>query len=303
MYRLARRLRAIRPDLVHTNTLKAGVYGSVAARLARVPVVWHVRDRIATDYLPRLAVLVLRALIATLPNGVVVNSKATRATLWAPSRYSRVVYSPVYDPVSAQPLPAKPSPHEPFVVGMVGRVAPWKGQHVFLPAFARAFGGGSERAVIVGAAMFGATEEDYGASLYESARVLGIADRVDFRGFREDVWAELHQMDILVHASVTPEPFGQVIVEAMLAGVAVIASAAGGPREIVTDNVDGVLYPPGDVAALARAMERLRGDALLRTRLSDSGRIRAQNFSPHFAAGSVMTLYRRVLGIPNDGPL
>ena len=47
-FRLARRLRAIRPDLVHTNTLKAGIYGSLAARLARVPSVWHVRDRIAS---------------------------------------------------------------------------------------------------------------------------------------------------------------------------------------------------------------------------------------------------------------
>ena len=181
---------------------------------------------------------------------------------------------------------------------MVGRVAPWKGQHVFLPAFARAFDGGNERAVIVGSAMFGATEEDYGVGLHETARVLGIADRVDFRGFREDVWSELHQMDILVHASVTPEPFGQVIIEAMLAGVPVIASADGGPQEIVTDNVDGVLYPPGDVAALARAMQRLRGDTLLRTRLSDNARIRAQSFSPQFSAASVMTLYRRVLGYP-----
>ena len=60
VFRLARRLRAIRPDLVHTNTLKAGVYGSIAARLAGVPVVWHVRDRIAPDYLTRPAVLVLR---------------------------------------------------------------------------------------------------------------------------------------------------------------------------------------------------------------------------------------------------
>jgi len=81
-FRLARRLRALRPDLVHTNSLKAGVYGSLAARLAGVPVVWHLRDRLAADYLRRPAVLVVRALIAILPNSVVVNSEATRATLW-----------------------------------------------------------------------------------------------------------------------------------------------------------------------------------------------------------------------------
>jgi glycosyltransferase involved in cell wall biosynthesis len=102
-------------------------------------------------------------------------------------------------------------------------------------------------------------------------------------------------MDILVHASVTPEPFGQVIVEAMLAGVPVIAVAGGGPSEIVTDGVDGLLYPAGDADALAQTMERLRNDPDLRVRLSAAGRIRAERFSPQAAAASVMALYERVL--------
>ena len=96
---------------------------------------------------------------------------------------------------------------------MVGRIARWKGQHVFLEAFARAFRDGSETAALVGEAMFGEADEAYGVELREKARMLGIADRVDFRGFREDVWAELAGMDVVVHASITPEPFGQVIVD------------------------------------------------------------------------------------------
>jgi glycosyltransferase involved in cell wall biosynthesis len=295
IFRLARRLGAIQPDLVHTNTLKAGIYGSLAARLARVPAVWHVRDRIATDYLSRPAALLIRALIATLPNGVVVNSKATGATLWSRSKRRRAVYALVYDPVTAPPVQVERPPGEPFVVGMVGRVAPWKGQHVFLEAFARAFGHGSEVAVVVGDAMFGEAEAEYGAGLREMTRVLGIADRVDFRGFRDDIWAELAGMDILVHASIMPEPFGQVVVEAMLAGIPVIASAGGGPEEILTDGVNGLLYPAGDIEALAEALQRLRGDDLLRADLSHEGRIRAASFSPQAAASSIMALYGRLL--------
>jgi len=295
VFRLERRLRAIKPDLVHTNTLKAGIYGSLAARLARVPVVWHVRDRIAADYLRSPAVWLLRTLIATVPHGVIANSQATRATLWRPRADTRVIYSVVHDPVVGPPVQLKRTPGGTFVVGMVGRIARWKGQHVFLEAFARAFRDGQETAVLVGEAMFGETDEAYGVELREKARALGIGDRVDFRGFRQDVWAELARMDVVVHASITPEPFGQVIVEAMLAGVPVIASADGGPGELLTNGVDGLLCPAGDVDALVEALQRLRGDASLRSRLSANARIRAERFSPQAEASNVMALYWRVL--------
>jgi glycosyltransferase involved in cell wall biosynthesis len=301
VFRLARRLRQLRPDLVHTNTLKAGIYGSLAARLAHVPVVWHVRDRIAEDYLRRPTVLVVRALIAALPSGVIVNSEATQKTLWPVSRVRRVVHSPVYDPVTAQHVRLAPRRNQPLLVGMIGRIAPWKGQHVFLEAFAKAFPQGSEVAVLVGEAMFGEAEAQYAASLRTMAETLGIADRVEFRGFREDVWAELERLDLFVHASVTPEPFGQVIVEAMHAGVPVIASASGGPTEIVTNEVDGLLYTPGDVDALAIDLRRLSGDPVLRTRLCVNALMRAEEFSPEAAAAGVMALYSQVLASGNPG--
>jgi glycosyltransferase involved in cell wall biosynthesis len=300
-FRLARRFRTIQPDLVHTNTLKAGIYGSLAGRAARVPAVWHVRDRIASDYLNRPAALLVRALIATLPSGVVANSEATRATLWSAPERTRVVHSIVHDPIASPPARAERTPGEDFVVGMVGRIAPWKGQHVFLEAFARAFDGGSEVAVLVGDAMFGEAEAAYGRVLREMTQVLGVADRVEFRGFRHDVWSELARMDVFVHASVSPEPFGQVVVEAMLAGIPVIASAGGGPSEILTSGVEGILYPSGDVDALAEALRLLRRDAPLRRHLVSNARIRAQEFSPRTSASSVMSLYGQVLASSTAG--
>ncbi len=78
---LARRLRELQPDLVHTNTLKAALYGGAAARLAGVPVVWHIRDRIADDYLPASTARAVRRLAHVIPNGVITNSRATQRTL------------------------------------------------------------------------------------------------------------------------------------------------------------------------------------------------------------------------------
>jgi glycosyltransferase involved in cell wall biosynthesis len=299
--RLARHLRAVKPDLVHTNTLKAGIYGSIAGRLAGVPVVWHVRDRIASDYLPRPAVPLVRALIATLPRAVIANSEATRATLRSTPEVTRVVYSIVHDPVMRPSAPEGRSSPDPFVVGMIGRLAPWKGQHVFLEAFAQAFSGGSEVALVVGEAMFGSEEESYAAELRELAQRLGIADRVEFRGFREDVWEELERMSVCVHASVVPEPFGQVIVEAMLSGVPVIATEGGGPSEIVTSGEDGLLYPAGDVGALARALRQLRDDPVLATLLATNARRRAARFSSRESEAALMGVYRSVLGMGGTG--
>ena len=86
-------------------------------------------------------------------------------------------------------------------------------------------------------ALFG--EDAYAHGLVEQAERLGIAEQIEFRGFREDIWAELAELDILVHCSVVPEPFGQVVLEGMAAGIPVIAADAGGPAELITNGVDG----------------------------------------------------------------
>ena len=293
VWTLQRRLRELRPDLVHTNSLKADLYGGAAGRLAGIPVVWHLRDRVAPDYLPKAAVHLVRAGARILPTSVIANSHATLDTLPHLHRSAVVTYSVVLDAIPGR-QPQAPSANHPFRIGTLGRLAPWKGQNVFLDAFARAFPDGDSEAWIVGAAMFG--EEDYAASLHDQARQLGISDRVVFRGFQEDVWSELAQLDTLVHCSLIPEPFGQVVCEGMVAGVPVIAANAGGPAEIITDGVDGMLTPPGDTVALATTMRRLHDDGSLRHRLVTGGRSTATRFSPEQTAKALLAVYDGVLG-------
>ena len=289
--RLARRLRALHVDLVHANTLKALFYGGAATRLARTPFVWHAHDRISRDYLPRPAVGLVRGVARTTARGVIANSSATLATLGGLRRRATIIP----EPVGSQPFGERRtrSRGQPFVAAMVGRIAPWKGQDVFLRAFARAFTGGDERAVIVGAPLFG--EEQYERSLRELVAELALGDRVELRGFSDDVAAELAEVDALVHASVIPEPFGRVIVEGMAAGLPVVAAGAGGPDEIVTDGVDGLLYPPGDVGELAVTLRRVATDRGLAERLGTAAVERARAFSPELAAAQTSAFYRQML--------
>ncbi|HVM06426.1 MAG TPA: glycosyltransferase [Acidimicrobiales bacterium] len=290
------RLRQLRPDLVHTNSLKAALYGSMAARLAGIPVVCHVRDRIADDYLPGTAARVVRVVLRVAPNMVIANSRATLAALGARRRPGVVVPSPVM--VNRAPSRSL-NGHRPtraLRVGMVGRLARWKGQHLFLDAFARAFPGGEHRAVLIGAPLFG--EDSYEEELRTAVDHLGIGGRVEFTGFVDDVPAELARLDLLVHASVLPEPFGLVVVEGMAAGLPVVAAAAGGPLEVVTDGVDGRLFAPGDVAALAAALAELAADPRLRARLGSAARVTAAAFSPERVAAATSAAYDDLLSAP-----
>jgi glycosyltransferase involved in cell wall biosynthesis len=288
--RLTLRLRALEPDVVHTNSLKAALYGGVAARLAGRPVVWHVRDRLAADYLPGAAVAMVRGLALVLPDAIVVDSEAVRSTLGPVRRSRRVPVELIPSPVAAAaPATADPSTGTgPSAAGgrlrvaMVGRLAAWKGQDVFVAACALASQSVELDAVVVGRALFG--DEPYEAELRAQVERAGLGDRVRFAGFVEDVPSLLAEVDVVVHASVIAEPFGLVVVEAMAAGAAVVATDLGGPREVVTDGVDGLLCPPGEPAALAACLVRLARDPDLRRRLGQAARVTAEAYAPEQVA-------------------
>ncbi|MHB8185478.1 MAG: glycosyltransferase family 4 protein [Dermatophilaceae bacterium] len=290
--RLARRLRRLRPDLAHTNSLKAALYGGLAARLAGVPVVWHIRDRITDDYLPPAAVWLVRALARWVPAGVIANSQSTLDTLGPLPCPTAVVPSPIDPALLERPRPQRGD--RPFTAAMVGRLAPWKGQQVFLEAFAKAFPTGPECALVVGGALFG--ETDYERELSALTARLGLTDRVEFTGHVDDVAAELDRADVLVHASVIPEPFGLVVVEAMAAGLPVIAADAGGPAEVITHGVDGLLYAAGDREVLSSMLAYARKEKeTLAVRLGTEARVTAQRFAPTEVAADILTLYRMIL--------
>jgi glycosyltransferase involved in cell wall biosynthesis len=220
-----------------------------------------------------------------LPTVVVANSEATLATVGVAGH---VVPSPLDPSVHA---PGKGSREAgPLRVTVLGRLAPWKGQHLAIEAFAEAFPHGDERLFVVGAPMFG--EDDYAATLAPLAERLGVADRVELLGFVDDVASVLARTDVLVHASIDPEPFGQVVIEALGAGCAVVVPDEGGPAEVVTDGVDGLWYRRGDRTALATALRRLAEDPATRERLAARGVVTAQAYAPSAVAPRLVAAWQ-----------
>lgn len=250
--RVARELRRRDADVVHTTSLKADLIGGIAARLARTPLVWHVHDRIAADYLPGGLVTLVRTLARGLPDRVVVNSEATAATL--PDVAATIAY-PGFSPDQVGPGPADRTRPVPPVVGLLGRISPTKGQREFVRAAVAVHAAVPQaRFRIIGAALF--AEADYEREVRDECRRLGLDEVVEFTGFVADPAAALDGLTVCVHTSPTPEPFGQVVVEAMIRGVPVVATSGGGVDEIVAPPGPplGWLVPPGDTDALAAAV-------------------------------------------------
>lgn len=276
--RIARRVarRAKPHKLIYANSQKAFVVAAAAGLLARRPVVWHLRDILAS---PHFSATNVRAAV-TLANlraaRVIANSRATAAAfVEAGGREAlvRVVHNGIdpapFDAVTPAAAAAARTalgiPAGAFVVSLFGRFHPWKGQQVLLeslPLMPRV------HALFVGAPLFG--EEAFASALEAQAARIGVADRAHFLGFRADVPELMRASDAVVHASVLPEPFGRVIVEAMLAGRPVIAARAGGVTEIL-DVETGVLVPPGDARALAAAIESLTSDPVRAERMALRG--------------------------------
>ena len=286
-------------QLIHTNTIKAHIYGALAGHLTGLPVVWHVRDYVNETYFPSAAVKVVRFLARHAPRHVIGVSQSVmeQLALNDGGRRSTVVL----DGLSDEELGSGMNGSEPSSarktarIGIVGRLARWKGQHVFLEAAARVIKAGYDVSfVIVGAALFG--EEAYEAELRQQVSALGLQSRVEFLGFTRDVPTVLRSFDILVHASTTEEPFGQVIVEGMAVGKPVIATRGGGVPEIVTHGVTGVLTAMGDPEELARQVIFLLLNPVTAARLGQAGfeHVR-RNFRASGGARKVEGVYESLL--------
>lgn len=270
-------------DLVHANSLKADILSGAAARLARKPLIWHVRDRIAEDYLPRASVKAFRKLCRWVPDRVLVNSAATLATLNLPDgcsgRLRKGLGVVVHDGMEVWPEPGPPPEGDTPWVGLVGRIAPWKGQHVFLDAARRVLDAvPSAHFLIVGTTMF--DEVEYERQIREQWKALGLTQAVEFAGFVEDVRSIYARLSVVVHASTTPEPFGQVVLEGMMAGRPVVATNGGGVPEIMIDGETGILVPMGDAAAMAAAIVRILTTPGLAAAMGSAGRRRAVSEFP-----------------------
>lgn len=301
--RLRRLLREESPDVVHTNGLKMHLLGALAApRSARV--VWHIHDYVTTRPVMARALRASAGRVAA----VVANSESVAEDvrrLLGPAAPVHAVYNGVdltrFAPdgphAELDQLAGLPAAKGNVVrVGLVATFATWKGHDVFLKALAALPADTPVRGYVVGGALYetARSQRDVDA-LREMARELGVSDRVGFTGYVRDTAAAMRALDVVVHASTHPEPFGLVIAEGMACGRPVIVSDAGGAREIVAGCGCALTHPPGDVAALAAAIGRLAASRSMRQELGAAGRAAAESrFDRDRVAEEVERVYESV---------
>jgi glycosyltransferase involved in cell wall biosynthesis len=272
------------------QSTKALVMSAVAARRARIPLVLHLHDRLSAEYFGGLLAIAIRWLGWAASDGYIANSRSTCSTLITWRRKSIVAYPACGIEVDRADHHRAQRPPRETVIAVVGRLTPWKGQDVFLRALADV-AVRPAKVYLVGGTHF--DEQPFRDELQRLAAELDLP--VTFTGHVDDPETYMRDADVLVHCSVIAEPFGQVVVQGMNAGCAVIASGPGGTTEIVEHGINGLLVDAGDRAQLTAALDQLIGNCELRQRFSAAGPARAAKFHVTDSARKVTAFLHAVV--------
>ena len=272
-------VEAIHPAIVHSNGFKMHLLTA-----------WMLPNRTSLchlhDYLSRQT-LAGRALLASLGRfaAIVTNSRSVSADLNQIKRKAPLVlsihngidiarFTPAGPSLNLEALSRLPVENAAIVrVGLIATFAKWKGHRTFLHAIALLPITLNFRAFVIGGPIYQTKASQHSMEeLRAEAEQLGIAGRVGFTGFLEDSVAALRSLDIVVHASTDPEPFGMVLIEAMACGKALVASSGGGALEIFEEGVTALGHIPGNARSLASAMGTLIRDEQQRAELGRNAR-------------------------------
>jgi len=278
MQQLRRSVIKREPDLIHANSIRAGLVATVATFGLGTTVVWHLHDmlprhpistaiRLMALFSRRLRMIAVSQAVADnfqgacfpLRKRVTVILNSIELDRFCPGQRTREAIRAELEVTEAAPL-----------IGIVGQLTPRKGQLELLHSFAKALKE-IPRAVlvIVGSALFN-RDSEYAQLLQETVRKLGIDESVQLVGERSDIPAVMQALDLLVINS-TVEPFGLVALEAMACNTPILASISGGIPELIEHNVNGWLAPQGDQNAMTDALVRLSQQPELRARFAAEG--------------------------------
>jgi len=305
--KLRRRIAALQATVVHSNGVKMHLLAALARKFSRggFPLVWHLHDYVSNRRLTSRALGILGSECTV----AIANSKsvaADAATVLHVPRGIDVIYNAVdidvyrpdgdrLDLDACAGLSAPPA--GTLRVGLLATFAKWKGHEIFLRAVAAIAPARAIRFYIIGGPIYATLGSQWELDeLRETANALGLGDRIGFTGFVDDAAAAIRSLDVVVHASTSPEPFGLVIVQAMACQRALITTGLGGARESVEPGFDCLTYEAPDPVALASAIEMLTADLDLRARLGEAGRAKAVTmFSSDVLAKNAVAFYESLI--------
>ena len=292
----AQMIRKYQPDLVHANNSLSINYGvGRAAKKFGVPSICHQKD---FEYPGKL----MQIMASRTPfDHHIAMSRSIQdqlVTLGVPESKCSEIFDPMTPPSDDQLAGRRATmPQAPPVVAMHSMIIEWKGQHVFIDAIAELAKRGvtNFRPMIAGSPPAG--EPGYLDSIKQRASEKGVLDRIEFPGHQKDVYEYLTGVDIAVHCSIDPEPFGRVVPEVMLMGIPGVVSTGGGPQQYVIDGEMGFHAPCGDAMKLADAIERLLAmSPEQRDKMGETARQHAlAEFTPQHLSNQMMSVYERLL--------
>ena len=292
--------QAQRAELIHTNTITTPE-GAFAANKLGLPHVWHLREMLGPGQPFRLPYegLAFGRFMKTHCSALVANSNASAALIrdWVPPELLQVVPNGID---ISQFTPRSAYEHSgPLVVAMVGNLTSrWKKHPLFVTAAGRV-----SRELNIEFRIYGHDPsqdgsdhcDDYVNDLRRTIGEHGLTDRFRFPGFIAHPAEIMSEIDILVHPA-DSESFGRIIVEGMAAGLPVVGPSAGGVGEIVVHESTGLLAEPNDAAGIARHIERLARDSILRKKFGQAGRKRAEtDYSIAACVKGLINVYERAL--------
>lgn len=295
---LARILSKRRPALIHATGIKCQAVSALVGPILGIPVLWHLHDILSGGF-TRTLLRVLRALCNAT---IVANSKASAEAFDQNGDKIHIAYNGV----DTQLYPRKPNTRyrtelkanaDSVVIGIVGVLARWKGQLQFLEMARKVIDSGrNARFVIVGAKIYDTSgDEDFEQLLKDRVRDLNLSRHVHFAGLEPVPANAMNGLDILVHASVRPEPFGRIVIEAMACGIPVVAAASGGVLEIIDNGVSGLTYEMGNVEAMTSKVMTLIDNKLKRQQIAQAGHDRfLKMFTSEQYANSVLAAYNSI---------
>ena len=290
------------PDIVHANSVRAGLIAALASFGLQVPIVWHIHDMLPNNAISTL----VRAVAFSSPrNKLVAVSKAT-AIAFRKSRPSTcvfVIYNGIDGDVYKQDASAGDQIRQEqkiakstFVACMVGQITRRKGQLGMVQSFAKVI----QRVpgavlLIVGAPVFTQDDHEYRREITDFIESRGLSKNVRLLGARRDVPALLNAADVVVVNS-SREPFALVVIEALATGKPVVAPDIDGYPEVVCNNVTGFVTNPNDKEAMPKHLCRLAADTELRFKLGEQGmKVARTSFTAEMQARRFITFYRSVL--------
>jgi glycosyltransferase involved in cell wall biosynthesis len=274
--RLAKLMKRERIDLLHlNNSIVRNHAWMIAARMAGIPCITHERG-INDVFQPRARTLAryLRAVVCI--SGAVRDNFHARGLGGLPlvTIYNGLDPAEMKVTRTAADVRAEiGAPEGARLVGIVGNIKPWKGQEVVVRAMAEL----RSRYPDVICVLIGDTsphELDYRDRVLSLARELGVQDQIRITGYRQDVANYVNVLEVQIHASIAPEPFGRVLLEAMALSKPMAASNGGAVPEILVHGSTGMLFEPGSHVDLARVLDHLLGDPARAAAMGVAGRAR-----------------------------